>query len=129
MRGKRSIGRSESDVLRFIAERGSATVTEVGDYLAAEKGQTRNTALNMMERLRQKGFVVRAKVDGVYRYSPAEEKETLLRGFVEDFVDGVLGGAVSPLVAYLSSRTEIDDKQLEELKKLVRDLEETRKDD
>ena len=128
MKKKPSIGRSESDVLRFIAERGGATVTEVGDYLTATKGQTRNTALNMMERLRQKGFVDRQKVDGVFRYSPAAEKGTLFQGFVEDFVNGVLGGSVSPLVAYLGSRTEVDDRQLEELRQLVRNLEANRDD-
>ncbi|AIE86929.1 BlaI/MecI/CopY family transcriptional regulator [Fimbriimonas ginsengisoli] len=128
MKKKPSIGRSESDVLRFIAESGGASVTEVGDYLAATKGQTRNTALNMMERLRQKGFVARKKVDGVYHYFPSQEKERLLQSFVEDFVDGVLGGSVAPLVAYLGSRTEVDERQFEELRKLVQALEKTRDD-
>src|SRR5579872_5088554 len=103
-----TIGRSEGDVLRFIAEQGDATVTEVGDYLASTKGQTRNTALNMMERLRTKGFVTRKKVEGVYRYSPAQEKNTLLQQFVEDFVEGVLGGSTSPLVAYLGRRAVVE---------------------
>ncbi len=128
MKKKPSIGRSESDVLRFIAEQGGATVTEVGDYLAATKGQTRNTALNMMERLRQKGFLERKKVEGVYRYSASEAKGSLFQGFVEEFVDSFLGGSVSPLVAYLGSRAEVDEKQLEELRALVKSLDEGRKD-
>ena len=128
MRKKNSIGRSESEVLRYIAEQGGATVTQVGDYLAATKGQTRNTALNMMERLRQKGFLRREKVAGVFRYSPSEAKGTLFEGFVADFVDGVLGGSVTPLVAYLGGRAEVDDDQLEQLRELVRSLDEGRRD-
>ncbi|MGV3616660.1 MAG: BlaI/MecI/CopY family transcriptional regulator [Fimbriimonas sp.] len=128
MKKKASIGRSESEVLRFIAERGGASVTEVGDYLAATKGQTRNTALNMMERLRQKGFLDRKKVEGVYRYSPSEPKGSLMEGFVEDFVQGILGGSVTPLVAYLGNRAAVDEKQLEELRALVKSLEEGRHD-
>lgn len=126
MKKKPSIGRSESEVLRFIVDQGGASVTEVGDHLAETKGQTRNTALNMMERLRQKGFLTRKKVEGVYRYFPSEPKGSLLEGFVEDFVDGVLGGSVSPLVAYLGNRAEVDEAQLEELKRLVKNLEEGR---
>lgn len=126
MSRKPSIGRSESDVLRFVAEQGPATVSEVGDHLATTKGLTRNTVLTMMERLRTKGFLVRTKVDGVFRYAASEPKGRLLEGFVEDFVDGVLGGSVTPLVAYLSTRTEVDDDELEELKRLVRSLEEGR---
>lgn len=128
MSRKPSIGRSESEVLRFIAERGPATVTEVGDYLAETKGQTRNTALNMMERLRQKGFLDREKVDGVFRYRPSQAKGRVFEGFVEDFVDSVLGGSVAPLVAYLGNKAEVDEKQLQALKDLVKNLEEGRDD-
>lgn len=128
MKKNPSIGRSESDVLRFIAEKGDTTVTEVGDYLASTKGQTRNTALNMMERLRQKGFLNRKKVDGIYRYSPSETKGTIYEKFVEDFVDGILGGSVAPLVTYLGNRAEVDEKQLETLKALVKKLDGGRDD-
>ena len=126
MKRKPSIGRSESDVLRFIAERGGASVTEVGGYLAATKGQTRNTALNMMERLRQKGFLNRRKVLGIYCYTASEAKGRIFEGFVEDFVDGILGGSVTPLVAYLGTRAEVDETQLEQLRELVKKLDEVR---
>lgn len=124
---KPTIGRAESDVLRFVAEKGSASMGEVADFLAETKGQTRSTAINVVERLRKKGFLNRGQVDGVYRYAPAEEKGRLLQGFVEDFVDGVLGGSVSPLVAYLGNRTQVEDEQFEELRQLVRNLEEERR--
>jgi predicted transcriptional regulator len=126
MNKKPSIGRAESEVLRFIAERGGASVTEVGDHLAETKGQTRNTALNMMERLRQKGFLDREKVDGVFRYRPSATKGTLFENFVDDFVQSVLGGSVSPLVAYLGNRADVDERQLEELRQLVKSLENDR---
>jgi len=126
MNKKPSIGRAESEVLRFIAERGGATVTEVGDYLAETKGQTRNTALNMMERMRQKGFLDREKVDGVFRYRASENKGALFENFVDDFVQSVLGGSVAPLVAYLGNRADVDERQLEELRQLVKNLESDR---
>jgi predicted transcriptional regulator len=125
---KPSVGRAEVEVLRFIADHPGATVTEVGDYLAATKGQTRNTALNMMERLRKKGFLRREKLDGAFRYSPAASKGALFEGLVDDFVDTVLGGSVTPLVAYLSRKIEVDDAQLAELRRLVDQLEEDRHD-
>lgn len=128
MSRKPSIGRAEGEVLRLIADRGGATVTEVGDHLAETKGQTRNTALNMMERLRQKGFLEREKIDGLYRYTSADSKGRIFEGFVEDFVDTMLGGSVAPLVAYLGTRAEVDDKQLEQLRRLVKSLEEGRDD-
>ena len=65
MRLKPSVGRAEMEVLRYVADHPGVTVGEVGQFLAETKGQTRNTALNMMERLRAKGFLEREKVEGV----------------------------------------------------------------
>jgi len=126
MKKNPTVGRAEGEVLRFIAESGGASVTEVGDHLAATKGQTRNTAFNMMERLRKKGFLNRKRVDGIYRYFSSQEKGSLFQHFVHDFVEGVLNGSIEPLVAYLGKRATLDDDQMQELRKLVTELEDTR---
>lgn len=122
MKRKATIGKAELEVLRFIAEAGQSTVTEVGDHLAKTKGQTRNTALNMMERLRKKGFLVREKLDGVFRYAPAEGKTKLYESLVDDFVDTVFGGSVSPLMAYLTRKMDLADSQIAELERIVGEL-------
>jgi predicted transcriptional regulator len=77
-----------------------------------------------MERLREKGFVEREKIDGIYRYSASTTKGKMLDGLVDDFVQSMLGGSLSPLVAYLTRKVEIDPTSAEELRKLVDDLEE-----
>jgi predicted transcriptional regulator len=128
MEKKPSIGRAEVEVLRWIADRGGTTVTEAGDHLTETKGQTRNTALNMMERLRQKGFLERRKVNGVYRYFASESKGRLYESFVEDFVDTMLGGSLAPLAAYLTQRADVDENQLRELNRLIESLEGGRDD-
>ena len=127
MKIKPTIGRAEMEVLRYVSDHGSATVGQVGEYLGTTKGQTRNTALNVMERLRTKGFLVREKVDNVYRYSPAISKPLLLDQLVGDFVEYTLGGSTSPLIAYLTHQRELNDKQFDELKALVQELEDRRK--
>ena len=52
---KPNVGRAEMEVLRYVSDHPGSTVGEVGEYLAETKGHTRNTALNVMERLRTKG--------------------------------------------------------------------------
>jgi predicted transcriptional regulator len=95
----------------------------VGDNLAETKGQTRNTALNMMERLRTKGFLEREKVDGVFRYSPSASKRRMVDDLIQEFVDSMLGGSLSPLVAYLTRKGEMSEKQIQELSSLIEKLE------
>ena len=119
----KSIGRAEMEVLRFITDQQSATVSEVADHLAKTKGQTRNTAHNMMERLRIKGYLKREKADGVFRYSPQETKGALLENMVEDFVQTVLGGSISPIVAYLTQKGTASEAEMDEIRKILDSME------
>ena len=68
-----------------------------------------------MERLRAKGYLVRRKKGGVYRYSPKRSQADVLRNLVADFVRQALGGSVSPFVAYLAEDADLDDEQVHEL--------------
>ena len=52
----------------------------------------------------------------------------MLRGFVRDFYENTLQGALSPFVAYLAEESEVSDEQIDELKQLVSDLERKRGD-
>jgi predicted transcriptional regulator len=81
-----------------------------------------------MERLRRKGYLTRSKVDGVYRYSPSVPRLQLLNGLVRDFVDHALGGSVSPFVAYLAQDARITAEELEDLRRLVDELEQRSSD-
>ena len=112
------------EVLRFIADHPGSSVGEVGEYLSQTKGQTRNTASNMMERLRHKGYLQREQVAGVFRYTAPMGKVSLLKQIVEDFVDSTLAGSVSPLIAYLTEHVDASEAQLEQLKKVLKEIEE-----
>ncbi len=127
MAKKQGVGRAEVEVLRFVADNPGATVASVGEHLQTTKGQTRTTALNTMERLRNKGFLRREKVQGVYRYFPAGGKVRLFEGLVDDFVETVLGGSVTPLVAYLGKKVKANPKEIAELKELLEKLEDKKR--
>ncbi|HEU4404674.1 MAG TPA: BlaI/MecI/CopY family transcriptional regulator [Polyangiaceae bacterium] len=115
----KSIGDRELALLRYIGERGSATVGEVAEGFGQQGGLARSTVLTMMERLRRKGHLTRRQVEGVYRYSPRASTGEVLRGAVRAFVDKTLGGSVTPFVAYLAERTDVSDEELSELEDIV----------
>jgi len=117
-----NVGRAEMEILRYVADRHPVTVRDVAEHLAETKGHVRTTALNIMERLRQKGYLKRKRIEGVFHYSPRESKSALLQGLVRDFVNRTLGGSVSPFVAYLAQEARLTDAELDELKRLVNEL-------
>jgi len=124
-----ALGSTEIEVLRFLGDHQALSVGEVADHFANTTGQARTTILTIMERLRKKGYLIRKRINGVYQYSPKLDKDDLLQGLVKSFVDTTLAGSVSPFVAYLSESGPVSEQDLEQLKQLVRDLEQNRKDD
>ena len=123
MRPEPTIGRAEMEILHYIQDYHPVTVRQVAEQFGEEKGLVRTTVLNVMERLRKKGFLVRKQSGGVFHYSPSLAKADLFRRLVRDFVDKSLGGSLSPFVAYLAEEAKLTENELTELKQIVRDLE------
>src|SRR5207248_9426700 len=116
MRRRAKIGPAQLEVLRYIQDHHPVTVRQVAEHLAETRGLTRTTALNVMERLREKGYLGREPVEGVYRYFPIQPKPQLLRGLVRDFVEQMLGGSLEPFVAYLAEEANLSDEELARLR-------------
>jgi len=116
------LGEAQLEILRFIQDGYPVTVRQVADFLAEKRGLTRTTALNSMERLREKGYLVRQQVDGVYQYSPSLSKPSLLRGLVREFVTKTLGGSLEPFVAYLTEEADLSEEERSRLEERIRQL-------
>jgi predicted transcriptional regulator len=124
---KAPLGSTEIEILRYIGDHHPISVGEAAEHVAQTTGQARTTVLTIMERLRRKGYLTRRHVGGVYRYSPKIPKHDLLRGLVKHFVDTTLGGSMSPFLAFLSEGRPISEKDMETLKRVLRDMEHRRK--
>lgn len=114
-----ALGDQELEVLRYVAERAPVSVGEVAAQYGAPRGLARTTILTMMERLRKKGYLARAKEGAVYRYSPRVAQAEVLRGLVRQFVEQTLAGSLSPFVAYLAEAKGLTADEEAELRRLV----------
>jgi predicted transcriptional regulator len=119
---KPPLGEQELEVLRFIAARAPAPARDVIEHFGQERGLARTTVLTVMERLRQKGYLARRRRAGVFHYTPRVPQEELLQRLVSDFVEGTLGGSVSPVVAYLARTRRITDAELADLERLAGEI-------
>jgi predicted transcriptional regulator len=116
---KPNLGRGESEVFRYVAAHCPITVREAADHFAATKGHIKTTTLNVMERLRDKGFLIRESVDGLYRYSPSQPTPGMLRDLVKDFVDEMLGGSLEPFAAYLAEKPKASEAEIARLRETI----------
>lgn len=115
------LGEQESALLAWVAANAPAGVVQIVAGWGADNDLARTTVTTMLERLRAKGYLKRAKSGGAFEYSPQHEHQTQLRGVVSRFVEKTLGGSLDPFVAYLSE-TELSPSQKAQLRELVEKL-------
>src|SRR4029450_11271739 len=65
-----SLGEQEMDLLQYVAENAPGAVRQAAEGFGQPRGLARTTVLTVMERLRRKGYLTRARRRGVYHYSP-----------------------------------------------------------
>lgn len=118
-----SLGRAELELLQYVDAHPGTTVGDAAAAFGTPRGLARTTVLTMMQRLVTKGFLKRRQVKSVYRYSARVPASRTVVDLVSEFVSGVLGGSVSPFVAYLSQARDLSEQEVDELRQLVQGLE------
>ena len=106
----------EMEVLRYVAEHGPISARDVAEQFGEANGLARTTVATLLERLRKKGYLARRRKVGVYRYFPRVPHSVVVEEVIRQFFERTLGGAVSPVVAYLTradTLSEDDATQLE----------------
>jgi len=126
MKQNTTLGPLELELLEWMQENHPATVRSAADHFARERDLARTTILTTLERLRKKGYLERRMHAGVYQYSPSAPKSEVQSAMIGDFVRNVLGGSLTPFMAYLTRKERVSDAELEELKRLVQELDDQR---
>ena len=121
---EKALGEQESAVLRFVTERGGATVGEAAEGFGGPNSVTRSTVVTVMERLRAKGYLTRNKGNGgVFQYFAAQPQEEILGGVVARFIEKTLGGRMTAFSAHFTRSERLSADEKIELRRLLEKLE------
>lgn len=120
---RKNLSDLELDLLKYLEDGGAKSSREAADEFGEARGYARTTVATLMDRLREKGYLEREKVDGIWKYASVVREDELMKGVVERFVDRALGGSVLPLVSYLADSSSLSEAEIAELRKLVDELE------
>jgi BlaI family transcriptional regulator, penicillinase repressor len=117
-----SISDAESVVMDVLWQRAPQTADEVVAALAKSTEWQEPTIKTMLNRLLRKG-VIAAERDGKrYLYRPLIKRADYVHSESKTLLDRLFDGRVAPLVAHFSERRKLSKKDLEELKKLIGEL-------
>jgi BlaI family transcriptional regulator, penicillinase repressor len=90
-------------------------------YPKNEKAYT--TVQTVMNNLFEKNILTREKIGLVNFYKPIEKKQVILKQEVQRFLNKTFSGSLNAMVSFIINSKEIDQKELEELKKLISERE------
>jgi len=114
---------AELEIMHVVWELDGATVREVHERLNQRRALAYTTVMTMMNILDEKGHLTRHKQGRAYRYEPVRPKSQVISGMVDDFVGKVFEGSARPLVLGLVKDRKLSEKDLEEIARLIKDVE------
>ncbi|MCK6485043.1 MAG: BlaI/MecI/CopY family transcriptional regulator [Phycisphaerae bacterium] len=122
------LGDAELEVLKALWDAGPATVRQVLAWLHHRGRRVAyTTVLTVLTRLEQKGFVTSDKSGLAYVYRAAVTRERVTRKRVKALMQQLFDGAAAPLVLQLIQNERFTKGEIQELAKLIEDLDAARR--
>jgi predicted transcriptional regulator len=113
----------ELEIMKIVWGRGEVTVRDVYETLLGRRRIAYTTVMTMMRVLERKGYLKASRAERAYLYRPARPERQVMRTMVRDFVDRVFNGSARPLLVHLVEDRRLSRRELEELERLVREVE------
>ncbi len=126
-RRSRTLTEMELEIMKIAWEGGEVTV---GDIRRAFEDKAVVLALptirTMLGILVRKGYLLRAREGRGHVYEPLVSEPQARRSFLDDILDRVFGGSARDLVASLLDAHRITRRELDQVKRLIREHERRR---
>ena len=117
------LGRLELQIMNVVWQRGKATVHDVKDALSDGRKPAYSTILTMMRKLEAKGYLEHEVDERTYVYRATISQQAARRGILGDIVDRLFEGSPSLLLNSLAEEKGISDKELRQIRKLIKERE------
>lgn len=115
--------KAELEILQVLWEIGPSTVRDVNNELLKKKDVNYTTTLKLMQIMADKGILHRDESQMKHIYSVAEAEEKTKEHLLDKFVDSMYKGSASKLVMQLIGNKNTSQQELQEIKDLLKKLE------
>ena len=114
------LANAELAVMEVLWDDGSVTAREVRErlYPGSDKAQ-HGTVQRLLQRLEDKGFVVRDRGLPVHVFAPAISREAYAGGQLETLAERLTGGSFAPLLTHLVEQRRLPEAELARLRRIL----------
>ena len=109
---------AELDILRALWARGTATVRDLHEALAA-RGTGYTTVLKTLQIMTEKGLVEREESGKAHIYRPAMREEDMQTQLLKELSDKLFSGSTAMLAMHALSLQPASDDELQQIKALI----------
>ena len=114
---------SELEVLQVLWKEGACTVRQVNDILKLNRDVGYTTTLKIMQIMTEKNLVNRDTQSRTHIYHPSVKENTTQKNLLQKFIDKTYRGSAMQMVMQALGHQNASEEELEELKKLIEDIE------
>jgi BlaI family transcriptional regulator, penicillinase repressor len=110
----------ELEILRVLWLRGPSSLGEICEAMRRERDVATTTVATMLRVMLDKRLVRRKQAARGHQWSAAVTQAAAARSMVGKLVDGIFDGSASRLVTHLVEAGQLSDKDLAELRTLIK---------
>jgi BlaI family penicillinase repressor len=114
------------EIMKVVWRLGEATVRAVYEDLRLHRPIAYTTVMTTMKNMESRGHLKKRSEGRAFVYTAAVPEGRMLRRIVGDFIDRVLNGSTEPLLAHLVEERRLSEKDLEQIRKMIREKERQR---
>jgi BlaI family penicillinase repressor len=124
-RARNELTDREWELMDALWAAGQATATDIQNQMQSSRGWAYSTVKTMLDRLVSLGYVKSRRVGNVYEYSPKSKRPTVVGKLLDDVTQRIFGGSAAPLIQTLIERNSLTDDEVEQLRKMLDDYQQS----
>jgi len=109
-------------VLSVLWRKGPATVRELLEAMPDGKKRAYTTLLSVLQVMEKKRLVTHVRRGQAHVYRAAVDREHVLRPMLRELTDNVFGGSPARALQFLLNDSDVDERELAEIRQLLRRL-------
>ncbi|MEM1221290.1 MAG: BlaI/MecI/CopY family transcriptional regulator [Verrucomicrobiota bacterium] len=117
------ISESEWKIMEVIWSKNPVPVSDIIQAVQPEHGWKEQTIRTMLTRLVRKGALVCDEGCRPIQYTPAVDRQSLVKNASHRFFDRVFAGASAPVILQLVKESKFSEQEMEELRSILEDKE------
>lgn len=107
------------EIMNFVWDRTEATVGDIWRELSARRGVSRNTVGTLVQRLEDKGWLVRRPAGNAFVYRAATPRQPTVGAMVQRLVQSAFAGSVEGMVVALLDGRRLSAAEAKRIRNLI----------